>query len=70
MAPTTRTITVAGMTCGHCVAAVEGEIGKIDAVTSVQADLESGLVTVEAEGPLADQDLVAAVDEAGYEVAS
>ncbi|WP_328388318.1 copper ion binding protein [Nocardia sp. NBC_00416] len=67
--PTTSTYTVAGMTCGHCVQAVQTEIGKIDGVTSVEVDLASGRVAVEGTGPIAAADIAAAVDEAGYEIA-
>ncbi|MFC8045907.1 heavy-metal-associated domain-containing protein [Nocardia sp. NPDC057353] len=63
------TYTVTGMTCGHCAAAVKSEIGKIDGVTGVDVDLESGAVTVASTGALADDAVQAAVDEAGYEVA-
>ncbi len=66
----TSTYTVTGMTCGHCVASVQKEIGKIDGVTSVDVDLASGRVQVESATPLTSSDVVAAVDEAGYEVAS
>ena len=67
---TTSTRTVVGMTCGHCVAAVTEEVGKLDGVTSVDVDLASGLVTVTSLGPLDDEAFAAAVDEAGYEVGS
>ncbi|MFD6162471.1 heavy-metal-associated domain-containing protein [Nocardia sp. NPDC060256] len=63
------TYTVTGMTCGHCVSSVQTEIGKIDGVTGVEVDLASGAVTVASAAPIADADIVAAVDEAGYEVA-
>ncbi|MFI6170292.1 heavy-metal-associated domain-containing protein [Nocardia sp. NPDC051052] len=63
------TYTVTGMTCGHCASSVKTEIGKIDGVTSVDVDLASGAVTVDSAAPVADADIVAAVDEAGYEVA-
>ncbi|MBF6355456.1 heavy-metal-associated domain-containing protein [Nocardia higoensis] len=66
---TTTTYTVKGMTCGHCASAVESEISKIDSVTGVAVDVASGAVRVESTAPLADADVVAAVDEAGYEVA-
>ncbi|WP_327142148.1 heavy-metal-associated domain-containing protein [Nocardia sp. NBC_01327] len=66
----TSTYTVTGMTCGHCVGSVQKEIGKIDGVTSVDVDLASGLVKVESAAPIADADVTAAVDEAGYQVAS
>ncbi|MCZ7628785.1 MAG: cation transporter [Microthrixaceae bacterium] len=63
-----ETVKVSGMTCGHCVAAVTEEISKIDGVTGVSADLESGRVEVTSESPV-DRALVkAAVDEAGYEL--
>ncbi|MEU1428210.1 heavy-metal-associated domain-containing protein [Nocardia sp. NPDC005746] len=65
----TSTYTVTGMTCGHCVGSVQKEIGKIDGVTSVDVDLASGLVTIESAADLGDADVIAAVDEAGYEVA-
>ncbi|TCJ99984.1 heavy-metal-associated domain-containing protein [Nocardia alba] len=62
----TTTYTVTGMTCGHCVSSVKQEIAKIDGVTSVDVDLASGLVSVDSAGELADTDVAAAVDEAGY----
>lgn len=62
----TLNFTVPGMTCGHCEAAVKGEIGKLDGVTRVDVDLTTKAVVVEGEG--LDQDAVfAAVDEAGFE---
>jgi copper chaperone len=62
-------ITVAGMTCGHCVTAVEGEVSKLPGVTDVQVDLPSGQVRITAD-PLPDRAaLRAAVDAAGYELA-
>lgn len=65
---TTETLTVKGMTCGHCVQAVKDEVGAIDGVQDVQVDLDSGRVVVVAEAPIAPELYAAAVDEAGYEV--
>ncbi|MFD4351844.1 heavy-metal-associated domain-containing protein [Nocardia sp. NPDC058518] len=62
----TTTYTVTGMTCGHCVSSVKQEIGKIDGVTSVDVDLASGRVRVDSTGELAETEVAAAVDEAGY----
>ena len=67
---TTSTYTVDGMTCGHCVASVTEEVSKLDGVTAVDVDLTSGRVTVESDGPIDDAAFAAAVDEAGYEVAT
>jgi copper chaperone len=65
----TTTYTVTGMTCGHCVAAVTGEVGQVPGVTGVQVDLITGAVAVSSDGPLDDAAVRAAVDEAGYAVA-
>ena len=65
---TTTTITVDGMTCGHCVSAVQSEVGKIQGVTDVSVDLPSGVVTVVGDQAPDPEALRAAVEEAGYEV--
>ena len=64
----TSTYTVTGMTCGHCVQAVTGELSALPGVDAVQVDLTSGAVTVTSAAPLAAADVRAAVDEAGYEL--
>ena len=66
----TERFTVTGMTCGHCVAAVREEVAKLPGVTDVAVDLPTGLVTVESERPVDPAAFAAAVDEAGYAVAS
>lgn len=65
---TTSTFQVQGMTCGHCVSAVRSEIGRLSGVSDVSVDLDSGKVTVVAEQPLPQDDVRAAVEEAGYEL--
>jgi copper chaperone len=67
---TTTTFTVTGMTCGHCVAAVTEEVSKLDHVNSVAVDLATGAVTIDSDGPIDPVQFAAAVDEAGYEVAT
>lgn len=61
---------VNGMTCGHCVNAVSGELTKLSGVTDVTVDLDTGEVTVNSDRPLDPGAVRAAVDEAGYELAS
>ena len=65
---TTTTITVDGMTCGHCVNAVQTEVGKLEGVTDVSVDLASGEVTIVADEAPDAGALREAVEEAGYEV--
>lgn len=68
----TTTYSVAGMTCGHCVSAVTDEVGKLAGVSAVDIELVAGgasAVTVTSDAELALDDVRAAVDEAGYELA-
>ena len=68
---TTTTITVSGMTCGHCEAAVKEELGALNGVTEVAVDLNAcgdSPVTITSSDALDDAAIRAAVDEAGYEV--
>ena len=63
------TFNVPGMSCGHCEAAVKGEVAKVAGVTGVTVDLGTKLVTVTG-AQLDSAAIVAAIDEAGYEVAN
>lgn len=67
---TSTTYRVTGMTCEHCVRAVSTEVAAIDGVTDVRVDLPTGDVIVTSDAPLDADDVRAAVDEAGYELAS
>jgi copper chaperone CopZ len=58
------------MTCGHCVQAVTTELSRLRGVAEVAVDLASGEVTVSSDAALALDDVRAAVDEAGYALAS
>jgi copper chaperone len=66
-AMTTRLYSVPGISCGHCKAAIEGEVGKVAGVERVEVDVEAR--TVRVEGAASDESVRGAVDEAGYEVA-
>lgn len=57
---------VSGMSCTHCVEAVEGSLSAVAGVESASADLETKVVTVRGSA-LDDASLRAAIAEAGYE---
>jgi copper chaperone len=66
-----KTLKVPDMSCGHCKAAVEGELNKISGVKHSKADVEKGTVEVSYdEGTVAAEDLKYAIEEAGYTVAA
>lgn len=63
-----QTITVKGMSCGHCEETVEDALEALEGVTSATADHDAETATIEG---VADSDtLTAAVEEAGYEASS
>jgi copper chaperone len=63
---TVTTYTVPGMSCRHCVIALNEEVERVDGVESVEVALETKQMTVRGHG-LDDTALRAAIDEAGYE---
>ena len=69
---TIATYSVTRMTCDHCVEAVTEELSALDGVSSVDIVVATdgpSAVTVTSDEPLALDDVTAAVDEAGYEIA-
>jgi copper chaperone len=60
---------VPGVSCEHCVGAVTGEVEQVEGVESVVVDLESKRVTVKGRS-IDDGAVRAAIDDAGYDIAS
>ena len=68
---TEKTLRVPDMSCGHCKAAVEGELNRLSGVQRAKADVEKGTVEVSYdEGTVSTEDLKGAIEEAGYTVAA
>ncbi len=59
---------VPGVSCGHCKSSIEGEVGKVTGVASVEVDLDAKTVTVDADASL-DPAIRQAIDDAGYDIA-
>jgi copper chaperone CopZ len=64
------TVTIAGMSCGHCASSVRGEVGQVPGVTAVEVDVTSGTVVIDSTVPLEEAAIRTAVEEAGYRLAS
>ncbi|MBI1418920.1 MAG: hypothetical protein GC146_17045 [Limimaricola sp.] len=58
------TFVVPDMSCGHCKAAVEKAVAKLDAQARVTVDLDTKIVEV--EGTPTPEAVVAALDAEGY----
>ncbi|MDX1745755.1 MAG: heavy metal-associated domain-containing protein [Halobacteriales archaeon] len=60
----TTTITVEGMSCGHCEQTVEEALQGVTGVTDASADREASQASVEGDAEVAA--IVKAVEDAGY----
>ncbi|SDE58828.1 heavy metal translocating P-type ATPase [Streptomyces griseoaurantiacus] len=61
-------VTVGGMTCAACVRRVEKKLAKLEGVTAT-VNLATGLARVSHPAAVAPEDLVTAVEQAGYQAA-
>ncbi|MDP4084003.1 MAG: copper chaperone CopZ [Bacillota bacterium] len=63
------TLNVQGMSCGHCVKAVEGSVGALGGVSSVKVDLKAAKVDVEFDLQKVSLDKIKeTIDDQGYDV--
>ncbi len=63
------TLNVKGMSCGHCVKAVEGSVGQLNGVSSVKVNLDAATVDVEYNGQVITLDAIKeTIDDQGYDV--
>ena len=63
------TLNVQGMSCGHCVKAVEGSVGELNGVDKVKVNLEAGQVDVAFDSSKVTIDAIKeTIDDQGYDV--
>jgi len=63
------TLNVKGMSCGHCVKAVEGSVGSLEGVQEVKVNLEAGQVSVAFDDAKVTVDQIKeTIDDQGYDV--
>ncbi|MGE5392215.1 MAG: sulfite exporter TauE/SafE family protein, partial [Candidatus Saccharibacteria bacterium] len=62
------TIDTKGMHCRSCELLIEGSVKRLEGVTKVRASAATGKVRIWSDRPLPEQQLAAAVKEAGYEL--
>lgn len=65
-----KIIKIEGMSCGHCVKAVEKELLRLEGVSGVNVSLEEKQAVLEVDDRPSDAALKEAVEEAGFEVTS
>ncbi|WP_018922437.1 copper ion binding protein [Salsuginibacillus kocurii] len=63
------TISVEGMTCGHCKSSVEEAVGKLEGVETVTADVDNNQVTIAFNDQKVDLAKVAEeIEDVGFDV--
>lgn len=63
-----KKINIDGMSCMHCVARVEKALKGIDGVQTVEVKLEENCAVVNADPGISDEQFIAVIDDAGYDV--
>jgi copper ion binding protein len=63
---TTKTINVPNISCGHCVSAIEDEVGSLGGVIDVHADLATKQVTINWDAPANWEKITTLLEEIGY----
>lgn len=63
------TFNVKGMSCGHCINSIEGNVGELSGVTTVKVNLDSGTVSVVFNPNEVSLDKIKeTIDDQGYDV--
>jgi copper chaperone len=63
---TTTEYVVTGMSCAHCEHAVKQEVGALAGVTVLEVSAPDNKLVISSDAPVADEAVLAAVEEAGY----
>ncbi len=66
---TEATISVPDIHCDHCKMSIEGALGKVAGVKAAAVDVPKATVAVTFDAPATMDELVAAIEGQGYEVA-
>lgn len=61
-----QTFTITGMSCGHCENAVTTEVGDIAGISDIKVSAATGILTLNNDGSATDEQIIAAIDEAGF----
>jgi copper chaperone len=64
----TKIIVIEGMSCGHCVNQVKEVLAELIGVTSIVVNLTFNTATLELSVEIDDEEIKAAIDDAGYKV--
>lgn len=63
-----KTLTIGGMACKTCVQHVQNALSNINGVEKVKVNLKENSATLKVSDTVTDEELIAAVERAGYSV--
>lgn len=63
-----KKISIEGMSCEHCVNHVTTALKELSGVSKVEVNLAAKNAIIEASQEISEENIKAAIDEAGYEV--
>ncbi|MCI2256469.1 copper chaperone CopZ [Domibacillus sp. PGB-M46] len=63
------TLKVQGMSCGHCISSIEGNVGKLSGIESVKVYLDKGKVDVSFDSTVVSlKEIKDVIEDQGYDV--
>ncbi|MFS0593192.1 copper chaperone CopZ [Cytobacillus horneckiae] len=63
------TLNIQGMSCGHCVNSIEGNVGKLNGIESVKVHLDEGKVDVTFDSSAVSlKEITDVIEEQGYDI--
>ncbi|MEM1503703.1 copper chaperone CopZ [Domibacillus sp. 8LH] len=63
------TLKVQGMSCGHCISSIEGNVGKLSGIESVKVYLDKGRVDVSFDSTVVSlKEIKDVIEDQGYDV--
>ncbi|MGD2061845.1 MAG: copper ion binding protein [Acidimicrobiia bacterium] len=67
---TTTTLNVPDISCGHCKSSIEGAVGELAGIDSVEVSIEGKTVDVSYGDDVTLDTIIETIEEQGYDVAS
>ena len=64
-----QSLIIPNISCGHCVAAIQGELNELNGIIQVSGDAGDKSITVEWEVPMTLEKIKAVLEEINYPVA-
>lgn len=65
----TKTISIEGMSCGHCTARVEKALKALSGITDLTVDLDKKIAVFSCDG-VSDELIKETIEDSGYDVVS